>query len=227
MTTPHAPSPGSRWLLPAGLILLSTVPVLAGAIRLAELGGGAAVTPENARFFADPAPVVVHIISITLYSVLGGFQFVPRLRRGGSRWHRTAGRLMVPAGLADAGSGLWMTLFYARPPGDGALLTGIRLVVGTAMIGCIVLGVTAIRRRDIRRHSAWMLRGYAIGMGAGTQVLTNVSWLLLAGPPAEFPRALLMAAGWIINIVLAEWIIRRPRAVTPPRLRTPRPEEAR
>jgi hypothetical protein len=50
------------WLIPAGLILLSLVPVAAGAFRIAELTGGAEVTPENARFFASPLPVAVHII---------------------------------------------------------------------------------------------------------------------------------------------------------------------
>jgi hypothetical protein len=54
-----------------------------------------------------------------------------------------------------------------------------------------------------------MIRGYAIGMGAGTQVLTNVLWLVPFGTPGEFPRALLMGAGWVINLALAEWIIRR------------------
>jgi hypothetical protein len=54
-----------------------------------------------------------------------------------------------------------------------------------------------------------MIRGYAIGMGAGTQFLTHVPWILLLGTPGELPRALLMGAGWVINIAVAEWIIRR------------------
>ena len=49
--------------MPAGLIALSLVPIAAGAMRLAELASGAEITPENARFFAAPLPVVVHILS--------------------------------------------------------------------------------------------------------------------------------------------------------------------
>ena len=56
-----------------------------------------------------------------------------------------------------------MTLFYPRPAGDGELLTGMRLVFGSAMVASIVLGFAAVRRRDIARHRAWMIRGYAIG----------------------------------------------------------------
>ncbi|MFD6953471.1 hypothetical protein A6A08_19030 [Nocardiopsis sp. TSRI0078] len=198
-----------EWLIPTLLILLSAVPLAAGTLRVGELAGGAEITPDNARFFSSPVPVVLHIVSADLYSVLGAFQFVPGLRRRRIGWHRVSGRLLVPLGLAAALSGLWMTLFYALPEGDTGLLTVIRLVFGTAMALSIVLGFAAVRRRDIARHSAWMIRGYAIGLGAGTQVLTHLPWTLLIGAPGEFSRAMLMGAGWAVNVAVAEWIIRR------------------
>lgn len=204
-----------EWLIPAGLILLTLVPAIAGASRMAELSSGAEVTSGNARFFAAPVPVVVHIISATLYLTLGAFQFVPGLRRRRPAWHRMAGRILVPAGLASALSGLWMTLFYPRPVGDGVSLTPLRLVFGTAMVAAIVLGFAAIRRRDIPHHRAWMMRGYAIGLGAGTQAFTHLPWLLLVGTPGEGARFVLMALGWLINLAVAEWIIRRPSVRRP------------
>ncbi|WP_240521814.1 DUF2306 domain-containing protein [Amycolatopsis vastitatis] len=189
--------------------MLSAVPVAAGTARVAELAGGARVTADNARFFAMPLPVVLHIFGASIFCVLGAFQFVPALRRRRPRWHRVAGRLLVPCGLVAALSGLWMTLFSELPPGDGDLLTVFRLFFGTAMAVSIVLATFAIRRRDVRRHRVWMTRGYAIGLGAGTQVLTHVPWALLVGVPGEFTRAMLMAAGWVINLVVAEWALRR------------------
>jgi uncharacterized membrane protein len=197
------------WLIPAGLIMLSAVPVAAGAARIAELTGGAEITPDNTRFFAVPVPVVVHICTVSVYSLLGAFQFAPGFRRRRRGWHRAAGRLLVPCGLAAALSGLWMTLFYPRPDDVGELLTGFRLVFGSAMVLAIVLGFAAILRRDIARHRAWMIRGYAIGLGAGTQVLTHVPWILIVGPPGKLSKAMLMLAGWAINVAVAEWIIRR------------------
>ncbi|MBE7532927.1 MAG: DUF2306 domain-containing protein [Chloroflexi bacterium] len=202
----------TEWLVPIGLILLSLVPVLAGAARIAELSGGAEITPDNARFFASPLPVVVHILSVTIYALLGAFQFAPSLRRRKPKWHRTAGRILVPAGLAAALSGLWMTLFYALPESDGALLNMMRLVFGSAMLLSIILGVTAVRQRDFPRHGDWMMHGYAIGLGAGTQVLTHLPWFLLFGVPDEFTKAMLMGAGWVINLAVAEWVIRKRRA---------------
>lgn len=197
-----------KWLI-AGLLFLSAIPMAAGAVRLTELTGGAAVTPDNARFFASPLPVVVHIVGASVFALLGAFQFSARFRRSRPGWHRMAGRLLVPLGLLVGLSALWMTLFYPRPVGDGDLLAAFRLLFGSAMIVSIVLGFAAIRRRDVRRHQAWMMRGYAIGLGAGTQALTLMLGGLIAGPTTELSRALLMGAGWVINLAVAEWAIRK------------------
>jgi cytochrome bd-type quinol oxidase subunit 2 len=197
-----------EWLLPAGLILLSLIPVVAGAARLTELTGGGAVTERNARFFDSPTPVVVHIVSVTVYSLLGAFQFVPSLRERKRRWHSIAGRILVPAGLLAALSGLWMTIFYTLPPSDGVLLLVLRLVFGSAMAVSLLLGLRAVLRRDFRQHGAWMTRAYAIGLGAGTQALILIVPELLSSPPGTTMRALLMGAAWVINLAAAEYCIR-------------------
>ena len=197
------------WLVFAPLIALSAVPVAAGIVRLIGLAGGVEITPENARFFLEPLPVVLHILSVSLFCILGAFQFAPGIRRRRPGWHRAAGRLLVLAGLVAALSGLWLTQFYPPVDHDGPLLYVIRLVVGSAMVLFICLGFGAIRRRDIARHRAWMMRGYAIGLGAGTQALTGLPYYVFEGIQSELGRALTMGAGWAINLAVAEWIIRR------------------
>jgi len=206
------------WLVPAGLLLLSVVPVAAGSARVAELSSGAPVTADNARYLAMPLPVLLHIFAASVFCVLGAFQFSPGIRRRHPGWHRGAGRVLIPCGLVAALSGLWMTLFYDPLPGDGTLLATIRLFFGTAMIVSIVLATFAILRRDIPRHRAWMTRGYAIGLGAGTQVLTHLPWVLLVGVPSGFTRAMLLTAGWVINLVVVEWALRRRVRITQPAL---------
>jgi len=76
------------------------------------------------------------------------------------------------------------------------------------MIIFVILGLFNILRRDFTRHRAWMMRGYALGLGAGTQALPGIPWVLIFGTPGELSRALLMGAGWSINLAAAEWIIR-------------------
>ena len=211
-------------LISAGLILLSVVPVIAGSARLIELSGGPEVTPQNERFVSMPLPVVVHIVSVTIYCLLGALQFHPGFRRRNIRWHRISGRILLPFGLAAAASGLWMTEFYAPPPLDQTVaLYLIRVAVGVAMFAFLIAAFIAVRRRDIPTHSAFMIRAYALGIGAGTQVLTHIPFFVASSYQNEVTRTLCMAAGWAINIVVAEWVIRRMR----PRNRTPMAATAR
>lgn len=206
------PSTKRDWLIPASLIVLSLVPAIAGTGRVLQLTDAANVTPENARFFAMPLPMLLHIPSVILYSMLGALQFSPGFRRQNRRWHRVAGRVLLPAALLVAISGLWMTLAYPWPAGDGVGVYAERLVVGVWMLLSIVAGTDAIRRRRYVEHGEWMIRAYAIGMGAGTQVLTHLPWFILVDrAPGELPRAVMMGLAWVINAVFAEWVIRRQR----------------
>ncbi|HEY6830040.1 MAG TPA: DUF2306 domain-containing protein [Gemmatimonadaceae bacterium] len=202
------------WLVPAGLILLSLVPALAGTARLAQLSSGAKVTVDNARFFAQPIPVVLHILTVIPYSIVGAFQFAPTFRKRHRSWHRVVGRLLGLCGLVAAMSGLWMAHFYPWPAGDGVGVYIERLVFGTSMVVSIVIGIdAAARRRNFKAHGDWMIRAYAIGMGAGTQVLTHLPWFIfVAAKPGESARTVMMGAGWLINVIVAEWIIRRKTA---------------
>ena len=105
------------WIVGA-LIVLSVVPGVAGTVRLVELAHGATITTANARFFANPLPVLLHIPSAIAFSMLGALQFAPAFRRRRRGWHRAAGRLLAPCGLLVALSGLWMAHFYPWPLGD-------------------------------------------------------------------------------------------------------------
>ncbi|MBL8163624.1 MAG: DUF2306 domain-containing protein [Anaerolineae bacterium] len=195
-----------------GLLLLAIIPVLAGAVRVGQLTVGAEttpVTPENARFFASPLPVILHVVGASLYALLGAFQFAPGFRLRFPRWHRRAGWLLVPSGLAASLSGLWMAQFYPWPVHDGKVLYAMRLLFGSVMTVALIMALVAIRRRKFDQHGAWMTRAYAIGMGAGTQVLTQIAWMLLVGTSGEFARNIVMGSGWLINIAAAEWVIHR------------------
>lgn len=192
----------SRKRVTAALLALTAVPVAAGAFRVTQLSAGGPVTTENARFFADPVPVLLHIVGATVFCVLGAFQFLRGPR------HRVLGRLVVPCGLVAALSGMWMAVFYPLPAHDGDLLMVLRLVFGSAMATALVLGFVAVRRRDFAGHRAWLVRGYAIGQGGGTQAVLFGFWVAVAGQPGVVARALVLGAGWVLNLVVAEWVIR-------------------
>ena len=131
------------------------------------------------------------------------------LRRRRPGYHRAAGRTVVVAGALVAGSALWMTLRYPQE-GTGEVLYLFRLAFSTAMVAGMVLGFAAIRRREIVRHRAWMIRAYAIALAAGTQAFTvDVGGALLGD--GVLAHELSIASAWLINLAVAEWAAcRRP-----------------
>ena len=203
-------SGGSReWPVPAALVALSAVPLTAGVLRLVQLAGGPEVMPADDRFRGFPTALVVHVAGAAVFALVGALQLVPRFRRHHRAWHRRAGRLVAGAGMAVAGSALWLTLFYEPQPGTGDVLYVLRLVVGSATAASLVLGFASIRRRDVAAHRAWMIRAYALGLGAGTQVFTEGIAQALVGT-GEVRMDLAKGAGWVLNLAVAEWVIRRP-----------------
>ena len=56
-----------------------------------------------------------------------------------------------------------------------------------------------------------MRRAYAIGMGAGTQGLTQIPLVMILGKLDAMTLALAMGGAWLLNLAVAEWLIRRQR----------------
>ncbi len=201
----------SDWLIPLGLILLTLVPSIAGVFRLAGLAQGGPVTAENARFFTAPIAVTIHIVGSFFFGVFGALQFSPGFRAAYPRWHRNAGRPVIVAGAAAALTGLYLAIVFPHLESDGPTLFSVRMVVGSAMFLSIVLAVRAILRRRFAEHGAWMMRAYALGMGAGTQVFTHLPWIIAGGGslPTGYTRDAAMAVAWLINLAFVEWLLRR------------------
>lgn len=205
----------SEWVILSCLLLLSFVPCVGGIFRLMELGNGTSVLPENPRVLAAPLPVIVHLLGSIPYTVLGILQFLPGVRNAFPRWHRRSGRLLLVLGFLAAFSGLWMTHFYDFPAElQGPLLYWVRVFVGIGMIASLGLGISSVLKKRIATHLVWMTRAYALAQGAGTQVLTVISWTLMFGEPVGLTRDILMTLSWVINLCVAEAFIRRSKKDT-------------
>lgn len=196
--------------IPALLVVLSIVPLLGGIARIFSMSPNAAVTVENARFIHSPVPIILHIVSASLYSILGAFQFSKEFRLRWPRLHRHAGRWLAACGVVAGVTGLWMTVVFDIPVHhQGPLLYAVRVLVATAMVASILIAWRSILHRDVPRHEAFMIRAYALGQGAGTQVLVLLPWMLISGESGGIVRDLLMTLSWVINMVIAEVVIAR------------------
>lgn len=197
----------NRWLV-AVLLLLSAVPVLAGVYRLGTLVGAVEASSDSARLLAVGRPLAAHVGATAIFLLVGPFQLAPAFRARHPRAHRAAGLFAAPAGLVAALSGLWLTLTIEPGPYDGRALFWIRVVVGVAMVVELALGLAALPRRQFAAHGAWMIRAYALGLGAGTQVLTHLGMRLAGANPTTDHRTVAMGGAWLINVLIAEWVVR-------------------
>jgi hypothetical protein len=76
------------------------------------------------------------------------------------------------------------------------------------MFAFIVLGFAAIRRHNVPAHRAWMIRAYALGLGAGTQIFTEGIGEAIAGT-GDLSKGISVSSAWVINAAIAEWAVRR------------------
>ena len=202
---PHAPcrqSSTNAWLAITGLLLLSALPIIGGVVRLSEVPAVAGSRP-----LASSVAAVAHIVAMTVYCLLGAFQFSPALR-GRRRWHRTAGRVLIPVGFVAALGAAWLAVFFSGPP-DQLPLAMVRLVFASAMLVFLALGTAAVIRRAFVMHGDWMARAYAIGVGNGTQSLVVILWTVPLGEVDAWGETWLVATGTLITVFVAELLIRR------------------
>lgn len=200
----------NTWLVPVLLIVFALFPLAIGVGRMAMRFSPTGPDADTGRFFSMPWAVVLHLVGAAIFTLVGAWQFSPGLRR--TPWHRRAGRLVLLAGIMAASTGLWLTQFYPHHVTDGPLLYWFRLAAGSAMLGFLVLGYVAATRRQIPLHRASMIRAYALGIGASTQMVVAIAYLVAFGPPPNVVNDLLLGSAWLINLGVAELAIRRVQA---------------
>jgi uncharacterized membrane protein len=161
--------------------------------------------------------LVVHVPCAATAMILGALQLVPRIRAR-RRVHRIIGRTFLGFGtVAFMVTGIPLAL--STPDGN---ITRFGVLVPAVLWPVVAtIGWRAIRRGDVVRHREWMIRLYAITFFAITTRML-VPLMLLAQVPVMSSRydgdvqAAVSASipigqwlGWIINLAIAELIIRR------------------
>jgi predicted membrane protein DUF2306 len=168
---------------------------------------------SSLRYFV----LVAHIFTAAVAIVLGPLQFMAKVRARRAL-HRTIGRVYLLAGVLPAAVTAIPVAVWS-----GRIVTQIGLVVA-AVLWLITggLGYRAARRRDFTGHRDWMMRNYALTFLAVTsRILTPLLFVALlpfttddSRPVGERIPSLIpvgQTLGWIVNLVVAESLIRRRR----------------
>lgn len=203
--TPQTKLQKSRVLL-AGLLVLSAIPILVTMVRLVQIPLGA-LPPESQRFAVVPVAHFAHALAGALFGLIGPVQFSNALRHRFGPMHRVLGRVFVAAGLLLVVSAL--RLVWEFPTVVIWPLTLTRLIVALGMGFALIWAVRAARRGARREHRAWMIRAYALGMGAATQAVVMLPIAVAGGPVTGPIPDWIFIGTWVFNLCLAEWVIRR------------------
>jgi uncharacterized membrane protein len=162
---------------------------------------------QKAVYLAHTAGILTHIAGAMLATIIGPFQFLPRIITNRYlKLHRWLGRTYLVGVLFGGLAGLYMA-FLAY----GGLLA--QLGFGLLAILWLLSGFMAyrhIRRKDIQHHRQWMIRNYALTF-AGITLRLWIIVLQVAG--VEFIEAYITVAWlcWVPNLMIAEVIVNRIR----------------
>ena len=202
----------SRWftkpvLVPAALYFGTLLTILLALVQAVQIPLGA-LPEDSQRLSATPVWHFMHVLGGATFGILGPIQFGRVLARRYGPLHRVMGRLFVAAGVMISLSSLSLLWHfpdtYSMPINIGRLLFGIALGMALA------LAVLAIRKRDFPRHRNWMIRAYAIGMGATAVTMVFFPIYVVTGaPPLGLAADIVFLGSWMACIIFAEALVRR------------------
>lgn len=147
----------------------------------------------------------IHVYA-SMWVLLAGFsQFSKALLRNRPRLHRALGYSYVINVLLITGPAGLLMGFYA----NGGISSRIAFVsLALLWIFFTAMALVKARQKDFTAHRRYMIRSYALTLSALTlrawkYAITNTAEL----PPMDVYRVVAWL-GWVVNLVVAEWIIR-------------------
>jgi hypothetical protein len=186
---------------------------------------------------------LLHIAGGTVAITVGLFQFVGSLRDAYPSVHRAMGYLYLSAVFLAGCRGLRLSpdtpVFAAQGLVDLTSMDLSRLGLSPSFLGyssssrfspnqfflvmvgfgtldlvwlwTAALALTRARQRRFDEHRAWMMRSYSLTFAAATVRLAGLPLLVLTRDPVVAITCTFWS--WILNLVIAEWFIRRRTAV--------------
>lgn len=201
----------SHWLVPAGLLLIGSIAVISGIIRLTALGDALTTgiipdAPEGLEHYVEfPLISLLHLIPGMLFLLLGPLQFTPVLRHRWPRLHRWSGRAVVVCGMLTGIGAIIMAFVF--PVIVNQLSTVANITMGSALIGALIIALRAILRGDVPCHRAWMIRAYAVGLTPAVMRLLFSGIIFSVGEGFMDNIPVMIWVTFIADIAIAEAIL--------------------
>lgn len=194
-------------LAPAALLLANFLPILLALVQVVQIPTGG-LPEDSQRLTTTPILHFLHVAAGATFGILGPIQFGLGLAHSYGFLHRLFGRLFVASGAAISLTSL--ALLVTFPEAYSAAISSARLIFGIALGAALIIAVKAIRKGNIARHRNWMIRAYAIGMGAtAVSMIFFPVYLVTGEAPTGAVADVAFCGAWLGCILFAEYLVRR------------------
>ncbi len=194
-------------VVPLALFLATLLPILLAVVQVVQIPLNA-LPEDSQRLGATPVLHFLHVLGGATFAILGPIQFGRALLPQFGRLHRVLGRVFVATGAMISVSSLG--LLWHFPDTYSVAISGGRLVFGVGLGVALFMAMQGIYKRDIARHRNWMIRAYAIGIGATAVTMVFFPIYLITGePPKGLVADIAFLGAWTGCVVFAEVMVRR------------------
>jgi uncharacterized membrane protein len=194
-------------VVPAALFFGTLLTILLALVQVVQIPLDA-LPEDSQRLSAAPVWHFMHVLGGATFGILGPIQFGRVLSRRYGLLHRVMGRVFVAAGAMISLSSL--SLLWHFPDAYSVAISSGRLLFGIALGVALAMAMQAIRKRDFTRHRNWMIRAYAIGMGATAVTMVFFPIYAITGePPMGLASDIVFLGSWTACVVFAEGLVRR------------------
>ena len=167
-----------------------------------------ALPVDSQRLSTAPIWHFMHVLGGATFGLLGPIQFSRVLMRKYGLLHRFMGRVFVAAGAMISLSSLG--LLWHFPDTNSVAVNSGRLLFGIALGIALAIAMQAILKRNFTSHRNWMIRAYAIGIGAtAVSMVFFPIYAITGAPPTGLAADLVFLASWMACVVFAEGLVRR------------------
>jgi uncharacterized membrane protein len=191
----------------AALYFGTLLTIILALVQVVQIPMGA--LPKDSRHLsAAPVWHFMHVLGGATFGILGPIQFSRVLMGKYGLLHRFLGRIFVAAGAMISLSSLG--LLWRFPGTYSVAVSSGRLLFGIALGVALVFAMQAIRKQDFARHRNWMIRAYAVGIGATAVTMVFFPIYVITGePPRGLAADIVFLGSWSACVVLAEALVRR------------------
>ena len=194
-------------VVPVALYFGTLLTILLALVQVVQIPLGA-LPQDSQRLTATPVWHFMHVLGGATFGILGPLQFSRVLTHRYGLLHRVMGRVFVAAGAVISLSSL--SLLWHFPDTYSVAMNSGRLLFGIALGLALAMAMQAIYKRDIIRHRNWMIRAYAIGIGATAVTMVFFPIYVITGqPPTGLVADIAFLGSWTACIVFAEGLVRR------------------